>query len=303
MLDEATETGAESTAIETETAPDPDETLINALTATDDDETGEPGEESEATADLFTVKINGEEKQVSRDELIAHYQKEQAASQKFEEAAQIRREVEQQREQYLQGLQQSQQFIDMVSQQAQQWAMEGQPNWQELLENNPHEYLKQQEIFKQRQATLQAAQQQHAYLQQQQAHEHEQQVKQHLNNESERLLKDLIPEWKNEVVREREKGELLSHMLESGYSENDIKLITNSQFSKAEFIRTARKAMLYDRAMAKANSLKKQTPTAANPVPTVGNKAGAQGKKSIFDPNLSDTEYDRMRREQRRKAG
>jgi hypothetical protein len=123
MEDDATVTGAESTAIETETAPDPDETLINALTATDDDETGEPGEESEATADLFTVKINGEEKQVSRDELIAHYQKEQAASQKFEEAAQIRREVEQQREQYLQGLQQSKQFIDLVSQQAQQWAM------------------------------------------------------------------------------------------------------------------------------------------------------------------------------------
>jgi hypothetical protein len=300
MLDEATETGAESTAIETETAPDPDETLINALTATDDDETGEPGEESEATADLFTVKINGEEKQVSRDELIAHYQKEQAASQKFEEAAQIRREVEQQREQYLQGLQQSKQFIDLVSQQAQQWAMEGQPNWQELLENNPHEYLKQQEIFKQRQATLQAAQQQHAYLQQQQQAQQQAELQQHLAKESDRLVKELIPEWSNPDVRVKDEQELVSYLKNSGYSDQDL---MNLSHSRADNIALARKAMLYDRAMAKAKSLKKPQPAAANPVPTVGNKANAQGKKSIFDPNLSDTEYDRMRREQRRKAG
>jgi len=300
MLDEATETGAESTAIETETAPDPDETLINALTATDDDETGEPGEESEATADLFTVKINGEEKQVSRDELIAHYQKEQAASQKFEEAAQIRREVEQQREQYLQGLQQSQQFIDMVSQQAQQWAMEGQPNWQELLENNPHEYLKQQEIFKQRQATLQAAQQQHAYLQQQQQAQQQAELQQHLAKESDRLVKELIPEWADQDVRVKDEQELVSYLKSSGYSDQDL---VNLSHSRADNIALARKAMLYDRAMAKAKALKKPQPAAANPVPTVGNKANAQGKKSIFDPNLSDTEYDRMRREQRRKAG
>jgi hypothetical protein len=299
MEEEATLPGAESD-LNPETAPDPDETLINALTATDDDETGEPGEESEATADLFTVKINGEEKQVSRDELIAHYQKEQAASQKFEEAAQIRREVEQQREQYLQGLQQSKQFIDLVSQQAQQWAMEGQPNWQELLENNPHEYLKQQEIFKQRQATLQAAQQQYAYLQQQQQAQQQAELQQHLAKESDRLVKELIPEWSNPDVRVKDEQELVSYLKNSGYSDQDL---MNLSHSRADNIALARKAMLYDRAMAKAKSLKKPQPAAANPVPTVGNKANAQGKKSIFDPNLSDTEYDRMRREQRRKAG
>jgi hypothetical protein len=300
MIDDATVTGAESTVI-TETAPDPDESLINALTATDDDSATDPEAGSETPpADLYTVKINGEEKQVTRDELIANYQKEQAAAKRFEEAAQIRKEAETQREQYTQHQQLLSKAVERLESQIQLFANEGQPDWQNLLENNPHEYLKQQEIFKQRQTAMYEAQQAKAYLQQQQANEQQQQLQQHLAKESERLVNDLIPEWKNQEVRQKDEQELMSYLKDSGYSDQDL---INLSHSRADNIVLARKAMLYDRALKKANSLKKQTPTAANPVPTVGNKAPSKGNKSIFDPNLSDAEYDRMRREQRRKLG
>ncbi|MEF3075177.1 hypothetical protein V2P20_09080 [Methylobacter sp. Wu1] len=299
MEDEATVTGAESTVI-TETAPDPDESLINAITATDDDLTDSAHESETPPADLYTVKINGEEKQVTRDELIANYQKEQAAAKRFEEAAQIRKEAETQREQYTQHQQLLSKAVERLESQIQLFANEGQPDWQNLLENNPHEYLKQQEIFKQRQTAMYEAQQAKAYLQQQQAHEQQQQLQQHLAKESERLINDLIPEWKNQEVRQKDEQELISYLKDSGYSDQDL---INLSHSRADNIVLARKAMLYDLALKKANSLKKQTPTAANPVPTVGNKAASQGKKTIFDPNLSDAEYDRMRREQRRKLG
>jgi hypothetical protein len=297
MIDEATETGAES-VIETDNAPDPDESLINALTATDDESTDNAQESETPHADLYTVKINGEEKQVTRDELIANYQKEQAAAKRFEEAAQIRKEAETQREQYTQHQQLLSKAVERLESQIQLFANEGQPDWQNLLENNPHEYLKQQEIFKQRQTAMYEAQQAKAYLQQQQAQEQQQQLQQHLAKESERLVNDLIPEWKNPEVRQKDEQELISYLRDTGYSDQDL---INLNHSRADNIVLARKAMLYDRALKKANSLKKQTPTAANPVPTVGNKAPSKGSKSIFDPGLSDDEYSRMRREQRRK--
>jgi hypothetical protein len=297
MIDEATNLGAES-VIETDNAPDPDESLINALTATDDDLTDNAHESETPPADLYTVKINGEEKQVTRDELIANYQKEQAAAKRFEEAAQIRKEAETQREQYTQHQQLLSKAVERLESQIQLFANEGQPDWQNLLENNPHEYLKQQEIFKQRQTAMYEAQQAKAYLQQQQAQEQQQQLQQHLAKESERLVNDLIPEWKNPEVRQKDEQELISYLRDTGYSDQDL---INLNHSRADNIVLARKAMLYDRALKKANSLKKHTPTAANPVPTVGNKAPSKGSKSIFDPGLSDDEYSRMRREQRRK--
>jgi hypothetical protein len=297
MIDEATDIGAES-VIETDSSPDPDESLINALTATDDDLTDSAHESETPPADLYTVKINGEERQVTRDELIANYQKEQAAAKRFEEAAQIRKEAETQREQYTQHQQLLSKAVERLESQIQLFANEGQPDWQNLLENNPHEYLKQQEIFKQRQTAMYEAQQAKAYLQQQQAHEQQQQLQQHLAKESERLVNDLIPEWKNPEVRQKDEQELISYLRDTGYSDQDL---INLNHSRADNIVLARKAMLYDRALKKANSLKKQTPTAANPVPTVGNKAPSKGSKSIFDASLSDDEYSRMRREQRRK--
>lgn len=288
MEEEATLAGAESD-LNTETALDPDESLINALTATDDDDSDDSGAEPEPAADLFTVKINGEEKQVSRDELIAHYQKEQAASQKFEEAASIRREAEQQREQYLQHQQFMAQAVEQLKAQAQQWAQEGQPDWQQLLDENPHEYLKQREIFQQRAATLQQAQAAQTYLQQQQAEQQQVELQQRMAVEGQKLIDEFIPEWKDQAVRERDEQEMIDYLTAAGYSQQDL---INLNHSRASNIALARKAMLYDRAMTKAQKLKKQQPTAANPVPTVGGKA-----RSVKNPaDMTDEQYAAWRR-------
>jgi hypothetical protein len=295
MIDEATDIGAES-VVTTDSAPDPDESLINALTATDDESTEQTQESETPPADLFTVKINGEEKQVTRDELIANYQKEQAAAKRFEEAAQIRKEAEAQREQYTQHQQLLSKAVERLESQIQLFSNEGQPDWQNLLENNPHEYLKQQEIFKQRQTAMYEAQQAKAYLQQQQANEQQQQLQQHLTKEADRLVNDLIPEWKNPEVRKKDEQELISYLRDTGYSDQDL---NNLNHSRADNIVLARKAMLYDKLVSKANGLKKQDkPQEALPVSTVGNRSQAQGKKSIDDPNLPYEDFVRLRREQ-----
>lgn len=267
---------------------DEDSSLLGLL---NDDNT-----ESEAPAEpLFKVKINGEEKDVTKAELIANYQKEQAAQQKFEEAAKIRREAEQQREQYLQHQQLMQQAIRQIQTQAQQWAQQEQPDWQDLLDNNPHEYLRQKELYEKRTQTLQQAQAAQAYLQQQQQIQQTEMLQQHLQVEGERLVKDYLPEWKDQAKRQKDEQDLISFLKEQGYNDQDLQ---NLNHSRASNIALAVKAMKYDQLLKKAEAAKKATPPeAATLVGTVGGKAGASKDPS----SMTDAEFAEWRRAQRRR--
>lgn len=295
MTDEATLfTGAE----EAETQADPDESLINALNGDDDsnDDTKLFGDEPElAVAETYKVKINGKEKDVTREELIAHYQKNEAAQEKFEQAAQIRREAEAQRNEYLQHQQLMAQVIQQIQQQAQQWDQEGQPNWADLLENNPHEYLRQKTKFEQRQQTLQQVQAAQAYLQQQQQSAQLQNMQEYLGKENTKLVTEHIPEWSDKAVREKEEGELISFLKEKGYNDNDL---VNLSHSRASNIKLAFSAMKYEKLLAKAKAAKKASPPVeAYPVPTVSGKASANK-----DPtHMTDSEFAAWRRAQQKR--
>ena len=298
MTDEATLTGAEFE--EPNAAPDPDESLINAINgdepdeSDDDDLLNDPDAEKPdpPVAETFKVKINGQEKSVTRDELIAHYQKNEAAQQKFEQAAEIRREAETQRETYLQHQQMMQQAIQQIQAQAQQWAQEGQPDWQDLLDNNPHEYLRQKEVFAKRQQTLQQAQAAQAYLQQQQQTQHVEQLQKHLATEGQKLITEYLPEWQDKTVRQRDEADLISFLKDKGYNDDDL---NNLNQSRASNIVLALNAMKYEKLLAKAKAAKKvPAPETAHPVPTVGGKAG-----SSKDPTqMSDAEFARWRKSQ-----
>lgn len=210
--------------------------------------------ETPTEADVFTVKINGVEKQVTRDELIAHYQKGEASGQKFEEAANLRREVEQQKAQALQERQHLQNALNHFNQQAQRWAQENQPNWQYLLDNNPHEYLRQREIHAARQQEFQKAQAAQAYLNQQQTAEQQQFVQQRLQQEGEKLL-EVIPEWKDTEKRSSEAKELISYLKGKGFDDQRIEGLNQSD---ANTVRIAINAMRYEKLLEQSKTATKQ---------------------------------------------
>jgi hypothetical protein len=297
MTEEATQTGAESSI--NDGAADTDESLLRALSGDEPDDVSDDGDfdesgEPQPKAETYTVKINGAEKEVTREELIAHYQKGEASNQKFEEAAAIRREAEAQQAAIVQHQEQLQQALNHFNVVAQQWAAEGQPNWQDLLDNNPHEYLRQQAIWQERSARYQEAQTAQAHLNQQRQQQEHESLSKHLEAESARLVNEIIPEWKDKATRERDEQELISYLTGQGYSQQDLVNLSNSRASN---IGLARKAMLYDKAMTKINSLKNPQPTAANPVPTVGNRSGAQ-KASIFNAGLGYDDFVKQRQAQ-----
>lgn len=211
-------------------------------------------EQTQQPVDVFTVKVNGVEKQVSRDDLIANYQKSDASNQRFEEAANLRREAETLKGNFQQQQQVLQNAINHFQQVAQQWALEGQPNWQQLLENNPHEYLRQKELWEARGAEMQKMQAAQQYLNQQQQNEQQQFLAQHLQTEGQKLL-DLLPEWKDQGRRQSDEKDLVDFLTKEGYTQQDL---INLNQSRASNIKLAMNAMRYEKLVNQAKETGKR---------------------------------------------
>lgn len=241
-------------------------------------DTGEPGENLDQP-ELFTVIIKGKEKQVTREDLINHYQKVERAEEKFSEAAEIRRQseearqvAEQQRQQYLANQQQMEQAIQQVLFQATVFEPE-EPDWQALLNEDPHEYLRQKEahakrgeVKRQLVATVQQMQRQREF-------ELYQQQMVRLQGEKQKLLTEFFPQWEDPAVREKDENEYLAFLREKGYGEQEIQSL---QFSQAKNIALVIDAMKYNKLLAKAKAAKKgqttQT-TEVQKIPTVNGNA------------------------------
>lgn len=200
---------------------------------------------------LITVKVNGQELQVKQSELIANYQKDSAAAQKFEEAAQLRKQAE---SETAQARKERQEYTEKLGQFAQQLEfLQSQPvDWQALLENDPSEYLKQRHIFDQRQIQLNQAKAAEAHLKQQSQVEAEHQYRNYLKTEEEALLSK-VPEWKDATKAQAERTAIAHYLTSTGFHEEQINRISDHRV-----VLMARKAMQFDQLMSKATTATKK---------------------------------------------
>lgn len=261
----ATDNGAEVQAQGESQAVDP----VNAFEALLDkhiptpeqaeDAPEEPSEPEEVVEDaseeepekLFTVKIDGKEVQVTESELLSGYQRAQSANQRFEQAAQERKAAQ---SEYQKVAQERTQAINSlhIAQQVIQSQMQEQPNWAELIQQDPVEYLQKRHEFEQKQAQLQQLQAQQWQLQQIQAQENEAAQKQFLSQQYQ-MLQEMLPDWKDQGKAQTEKATLKEFLGKQGYTKEEIDGIVD-----ARNVVLARKAMLYDQMMAKAQETAKK---------------------------------------------
>ena len=182
-------------------------------------------EEVEDEETYYTVKIDGEEKDVSADELVKSYQLEQAAQKRMQEAAEIRKNSEaevaalaQQREQYAQALQSLQAQLDNTGEQPQEY-------WDNLYSEDPMEYMRQREAYRDRKEAAEKVKAEQERIQQEQQQELMQQHQANLAQQQEKLL-EALPEWKDPEVAQKEKGEIVSYAQRVlGFSEQEIQLL------------------------------------------------------------------------------
>lgn len=205
--------------------------------ATPDAEEAKPDESKELE---FVVKIDGEERKVKQADLIAGYQKGEAASKRFEEAAQVRKQAETERVHLAQALQHYTQQLQAI-QQAQE------PDWESLLQTDPTEYLRQQHSHNQRQAQLMQAQAAQAHLAQQQQAERMQELARLRAEQAEALMK-VLPEWRDTAKAKTEIEGVRASLSKVGFNADEIEGLMDHRM-----VLVARKAMLYDQMAAKSS--------------------------------------------------
>lgn len=186
---------------------------------TDDSEGDEESEDAdedddnEAEPERFTVKINGKEQQVTRDELIAGYQMGEDYRQKTMALADQRRafeaEVAQAQQIWTQRLQQAAQAVQsdpILSRSAEEW--------ERLKQEDPIQFAADMGDY---QLRREAAHKRQAELQHEQARQREER----LAKEQEAIAR-VLPEWNNEAKRNEIINSVVSTAKSAGFTDDEI---------------------------------------------------------------------------------
>ena len=224
------ETPAEEAGAEDEEAAANDE---------DADEASDPMEQ------LVTVKIDGKEEQIPLKEAIAGYQRQADYSRKTAAVSEMRKQIEAEAQQVMAERQQYAQLLGALQQQLTE-AVQQEPDWEKLYAEDPLEYVRQKDVWRERSEKLQAATAEQQRVMALMAEQQAQQLRQAVQQGREKLT-ELVPAWKDKAKWENDRVRLRSYATEKlGYSDEEI-----SQAYDPRAVIALYKAMRYDEIMSK----------------------------------------------------
>jgi hypothetical protein len=250
-----------------------DEELLADANAADDETDTEQSELDEDTEEqeqpqIFSVKVDGKEIEVTLEELQKGYSRTQDYTRKTQQIAEARKQTEAELQAVRAEREQYAQLLSALEAQVQQVA---QPNidWDRLYQEDPIEWVRQREVMRENQeksAAIQSEQQRLAQLSQQ---EQAQFMHQRLEHEKEALLA-AIPDWKDAKKAQAEKALLVEFGQKIGFTPDELKSVVDHRA-----VLMLRKAALYDQMMSKRGNIKPVTNNGPRPA-----KPGAAGRVS-----------------------
>ncbi len=202
----------------------------------DDEEDGDGLEESEEEDEsgdddiaLYTVRVNGEEIEVTEDELVKGYSRQADYTKKTQELSEQRRNIEQLESQYNSQLgqmqQERQQYMDGLNQLIQQ-SMGGLEqfsniDWNRLKEEDPIEFITKRDEYREAQERVRSGQHQYTLEQQKQAGEMQALQQQVLQQEHAQMV-EKVPEWGDPTQQKVLATGLREYATGQGYTEEEI---------------------------------------------------------------------------------
>jgi len=243
----------------------------------DSEEAGEGDYEEQPDEDpRYTVKVNGEEVEVTLDELLSGYSRQSDYTRKSQELAEQRKSVQALEQEISAEREQYAQLLPAMRQQLEQ-QMQAEPDWDSLYEKNPIEATKLERQWRkgkeQREAQIRAVEAEQQRLAQVRQRQLDEQVQKKVQTEQARLP-EMIPEWRNADVARREEKEIRDFLLSKGFSEQDVNGITH-----AGVVAMARNAMLFERGKQKISQAQKGERKQSGPKPMKAGSKGTQTRK------------------------
>ena len=276
--DDASEEAVEVTgdtqpeAVEIE-AQDQDDDVSYDDTETYDEDVEDEEPEVEIRADTFTVKVDGEERQVSLDELTRGYSGQKYIQKGMAENAETKKQLEQ----FTQQVAQERQMLQHLINQAQQGAIPVVPEYpsEELKDSDPLGFQLQAEEYRRAVEQRQQWEQQVQYVTQQQRAYEEQQHNQYLEQQAQRLS-----EWMPEFADPAKRTVFIQDMSSKAKKHYDL---TDEQIST---VRTAEEVMILNDALkwrelqATKSNAQKKAEGARPVVKPAAKRAATAGKAS-----------------------
>jgi hypothetical protein len=215
----------------------------------DTEESDEPEQPS-----VYAVKVDGEEYEVTLDELRSGYSRQQHFTKRSQELAEQRKAFEQEAEQVKQYRDYYAQQLEQVSNQLQQ-TIPNEPDWTALSQQyEAKELFAMKAEYDKRKEEIARVEQERERIAQQQSVEAQHQMQQHLAAQKNEML-ERVPAWRDESRRNNERLEVIKYAQDViGFSENEI-----ANASDARAIEMLYKAWQWDK-------LQKEAPTARKKV-------------------------------------
>jgi hypothetical protein len=171
----------------------------------DDDEDGEEETEVEEVEEqpVYRVTVDGSEIEVTQDELINGYSRQQDYTRKTQELANQRKTIEQQAQELSQRDALYKQLLPKMEAELQA-SMVDEPDWKTLVDEDPVAYVREQQIWNEKKEKLEATKAEKQRLEQEAYEEQQKQLAQFVQEGQKKLL-EIVPEWKNAEVAQKEK--------------------------------------------------------------------------------------------------
>jgi hypothetical protein len=195
----------------------------------EEDQTDEDADEGDyEEQDVYTVRVNGEDVDVTLDEALKGYQRESDYTRKTQQLAEQRKQLEAEQSEFQAVQAQTAQLRDAYGQTLQQLqqqlqnGLQQEPDWDAAYQQlDAKEYTRLVQDWNARKDNLQKVQAEQARVAKEQAKESESMMRAHLAQQSELMLEKL-PQWRDEKVRLTERDELITYAKSLGYTDDEI---------------------------------------------------------------------------------
>jgi hypothetical protein len=244
-------------------------------------------EEEVEESPKYRVKANGEELEVSLDELLNGYSRTADYQKKTQSLAEQRKAVEAERSKieetakvrdtYAQRLQVIEQLLQQQT---------GTENLAELRENDPIAYAIAIAERSEKEKQLSAIQAERQRVYQEQAQQQAQVLQSHIQQEQQKLV-EMIPEFKDEAKAEVIRRDIRSYAKSIGFSDQELSQVYDSRAVSALY-----KSMMYDKLVAGKSSAHKKVQSAPKTL-----------KPGTSNPKSSETEAKKKDFERLRQSG
>ena len=222
----------------------------------DEEDNSEEVIEQELPDDLtIKVKLDGEETEVTLDELRKGYSRYSDYTRKTQALAEERKAFQSEAEAIRAERAQYAELLPALKNQL-QVQTEAEPDWDNLYSEDPIEAARLERHWRkthqERQAKLQAIEAEQKRVAEETAKEQQKALAEFVQTERNKLP-EVIPEWKDEATMQSEAKELREWALNNGFSERDL-----SALVQATHVSILRKAMLFDKGTKKVEKVKAQ---------------------------------------------